>query len=383
MQVHTVGTGDRSTAGAHRPWHRPLRTAALVVAGAVSLWLLRSSLGAVYGDLGGLTGVDVRWLAAIVGCEAVAFVASWELARLALRTDGWFDVAVAQLAGNAASNVVPAGGAGRRRRAAPRPVVGGLRDDPGRHRPRRPYRAGLPRPPRRPRRGPARIGGGRLGRDRTGGRPLDRRGRAGRADGRRDRARRPRRSADAGRRRHRGGGRPVPPAPDRPRPRRPRPGRAELDRRGRPAASGARGVGHRRAHGGRLGRPLPGLAGRRRPSDAGRRADRLRGRHGGGDDPAHARWARLRGGRASPGPWPPSASTRCRRRWPPPSTGWPTRGCRRWPGSGRWRYSPPATVGRRPPRSRLRRRPRPRPRSRPRRCQRRPPPPPGEHRRRR
>ena len=47
----------------------------------MSLWLLRSSLSAVYGDLGGLTGVDVRWLAAIVGCEAVAFVASWELAR--------------------------------------------------------------------------------------------------------------------------------------------------------------------------------------------------------------------------------------------------------------------------------------------------------------
>jgi len=109
VEVDTVGiAGPGGTAA--RPAHRRLRTAALILAGAASLWLLRSSLGAVYGDLGGLTGVDVRWLAAIVGCEAVAFVASWELNRLALRTDGWFDVAVAQLAGNAASNVVPAGG---------------------------------------------------------------------------------------------------------------------------------------------------------------------------------------------------------------------------------------------------------------------------------
>src|SRR5207253_2442370 len=84
---------------------------ALVVAGAISLWLLRSSLAAVYGDLGNVVAVDARWLAAILACEAASFVAAWELNRLALRTDGWFDVAVAQLAGNAASNMVPAGGA--------------------------------------------------------------------------------------------------------------------------------------------------------------------------------------------------------------------------------------------------------------------------------
>jgi hypothetical protein len=69
------------------------------------------------------------------------------------------------------------------------------------------------------------------------------------------------------------------------------------------------------------------------------------------------------------GAWPPSASTRCRRRWPPPSTGWPIRGCRRWPVSGRWRYSPPP---RRAPAAASRLRVAPAaPRSRPRRCQRR------------
>jgi uncharacterized protein (TIRG00374 family) len=82
----------------------------LVAAAAASLWLLRSSLGAVYGDLDDMTGIDRRWLLAIVACEAGAFVASWQLNRMALRTRRWFDVAVAQLSGNAASNLVPAGG---------------------------------------------------------------------------------------------------------------------------------------------------------------------------------------------------------------------------------------------------------------------------------
>jgi uncharacterized protein (TIRG00374 family) len=79
-------------------------------AGLASLWLLRSSLGDVYSEIAELGSVDSRWLAAIVAAEAVTFVAAWELNRLALRTDRWFDVAVAQLAGNAANNVVPGGG---------------------------------------------------------------------------------------------------------------------------------------------------------------------------------------------------------------------------------------------------------------------------------
>ena len=84
--------------------------ALLFVGGLVSLWLLRSSLVAVYGHLGDWPrSTGVGW-SAVFGCEAAAFVASWELGRVALRTDRWFDVAVAQLTGNAASNVVPAGG---------------------------------------------------------------------------------------------------------------------------------------------------------------------------------------------------------------------------------------------------------------------------------
>jgi uncharacterized membrane protein YbhN (UPF0104 family) len=76
----------------------------------VSLWLLRTSLGDVYGEIGTVAHVDARWLVAIVAAEALTFGATWQLNRIALRTDRWFDVAVAQLAGNATANVVPAGG---------------------------------------------------------------------------------------------------------------------------------------------------------------------------------------------------------------------------------------------------------------------------------
>jgi uncharacterized protein (TIRG00374 family) len=94
-----------------RPVAVPVRTVVLTAAGVLSLWLLRSSLGDVYGELGSIAHVDPRWLVAIVAAEAVTFVARWTLNRIALRTRRWFDVAVAQLAGNAVNNLVPAGGA--------------------------------------------------------------------------------------------------------------------------------------------------------------------------------------------------------------------------------------------------------------------------------
>lgn len=49
-------------------------------------------------------------VAALV-CEAATFASAWTLQRLVLRTDRWVAVAMPQLAGNAASNVLPAGSA--------------------------------------------------------------------------------------------------------------------------------------------------------------------------------------------------------------------------------------------------------------------------------
>jgi hypothetical protein len=50
-------------------------------------------------------------VAAAFVCEGTTFISAWSLQRLVLRTRGWVQVAVPQLAGNAASNVLPAGSA--------------------------------------------------------------------------------------------------------------------------------------------------------------------------------------------------------------------------------------------------------------------------------
>src|SRR5262245_13751983 len=44
-------------------------------------------------------------------CEGTTFLCAWSLQRLLLRTREWIQVAVPQLAGNAASNILPAGSA--------------------------------------------------------------------------------------------------------------------------------------------------------------------------------------------------------------------------------------------------------------------------------
>jgi uncharacterized protein (TIRG00374 family) len=81
-----------------------------VVAGVVALAALAPTMSEVYGELGSASHLPVLWLLAIVGFVAMGFVSGWALTRIALRSDGWFDIAAAQLAGNAASQVVPAGG---------------------------------------------------------------------------------------------------------------------------------------------------------------------------------------------------------------------------------------------------------------------------------
>ncbi len=51
------------------------------------------------------------WFAPIFVLEAAAFVSIWELMRIALDTDNWFDIACAQLSGNALSRALPGGAA--------------------------------------------------------------------------------------------------------------------------------------------------------------------------------------------------------------------------------------------------------------------------------
>lgn len=77
--------------------------------GVVSLVLLSPVLGHVYASLGTARRANVVLVALAVVCAAVGFVSTWALQRLALRVDRWSDVAGPQLAGNAASNLLPMG----------------------------------------------------------------------------------------------------------------------------------------------------------------------------------------------------------------------------------------------------------------------------------
>lgn len=92
-----------------RPDARPRRSSLLLVAGAVSLFFLTPRLAEAYGDIGQVAQLDSFWLALAVGCEIVSFVCCWEVLRIVCRREHWSRVAAAQLAGNAVSQIVPAG----------------------------------------------------------------------------------------------------------------------------------------------------------------------------------------------------------------------------------------------------------------------------------
>ena len=82
----------------------------LVVTG-VALYLVLPGLIVMFGSLPQLEDVFPAWFVPIFLLEAAAFGCIWALMRIALHTDKWFDVACAQLTGNALSRALPGGAA--------------------------------------------------------------------------------------------------------------------------------------------------------------------------------------------------------------------------------------------------------------------------------
>jgi hypothetical protein len=83
----------------------------VLAGGVISLLLLSPVLGEVYSSFGRALRANPFWVIAALGCISVGFVSSWTLQMLTLRVTRWSDVAGPQLAGNAASNLLPAGSA--------------------------------------------------------------------------------------------------------------------------------------------------------------------------------------------------------------------------------------------------------------------------------
>jgi uncharacterized protein (TIRG00374 family) len=92
------------------PW-RVIFRVLLLLATAVSLYFLFPSLVDTFTQWRALADLDPWWLLLAVLFEATSVIALWEVQRIALRTSSWFAVGTAQLAGNAAGNVIPGGAA--------------------------------------------------------------------------------------------------------------------------------------------------------------------------------------------------------------------------------------------------------------------------------
>lgn len=95
------------TSGPRPRWRRLLLPLVTVVA----LVLVAPVLVDVYSSLDEIGSLGLGWKVAMVVASAAQLVAFWELHRIVLRTDRWFDVAVPHLVGNAASHVAPGGSA--------------------------------------------------------------------------------------------------------------------------------------------------------------------------------------------------------------------------------------------------------------------------------
>jgi uncharacterized membrane protein YbhN (UPF0104 family) len=93
-----------------KPWRIVFRVLLLLVT-AVSLYLLFPSLVDTFTQWRSLGDLSPWWILLALVFEAASVTSLWEVQRIALRTPSWFAVGTAQLAGNAAGNVIPGGAA--------------------------------------------------------------------------------------------------------------------------------------------------------------------------------------------------------------------------------------------------------------------------------
>ncbi len=103
-------TGSHDLSGNHRTTHLVARIVALIVCG-VAIYVVLPSLAAVIDAFPRLSKASPVWLAGALAAEVISFVCNFAMQRFALRTKGWFAVVTSGLAGNALTNVLPAGDA--------------------------------------------------------------------------------------------------------------------------------------------------------------------------------------------------------------------------------------------------------------------------------
>jgi uncharacterized protein (TIRG00374 family) len=92
-------------------WKAVVKRIAVVAVSGLAIYLVLPRLTEVFASLPRLSTLNWIWFVAAVAAEMAHFGCDFALQRLALRTRGWFAVITAQLAGNAITNILPAGDA--------------------------------------------------------------------------------------------------------------------------------------------------------------------------------------------------------------------------------------------------------------------------------
>lgn len=104
--------GDGQGRGQQRLTSRSILTqVALLLVGAVSLYLIGPTLLEVLGSWNTLTELEPSWLILIAVTQLLALACLWALQRLAIGIGSWRLVITSQLAANAASRLIPGGAA--------------------------------------------------------------------------------------------------------------------------------------------------------------------------------------------------------------------------------------------------------------------------------
>ncbi len=92
-------------------WKRVVRQVVLVAVAGGAIYIVLPKLIAVLGAWPRLSTLNPVWFTVALAAELASFTCNFALQRLALRTNGWFAVVTAGLAGNAVTDCLPGGDA--------------------------------------------------------------------------------------------------------------------------------------------------------------------------------------------------------------------------------------------------------------------------------
>ena len=93
------------------PWKTVAKRGVVIGLAGLVIYLVFPKVTEVFASWPRLSTLEPVWFAVAVGAEAIHFMCTFALQRIALRTKAWFPVVTSQLAGNSISLIMPGGAA--------------------------------------------------------------------------------------------------------------------------------------------------------------------------------------------------------------------------------------------------------------------------------